>query len=1508
MHTLSTRRALSTLAWLLCLAALVGCAQQVGDIDRTQPNKTRKADLDGVWFMMDTVTDVPVSSASTFIGETSKTEKIVWEVQENLLVAYRAYPLIPGAEDISNSQPTPDRVGVDNPIAAYPILSHFDIQRDYNSATGEQSNVLSENTTDRPWFQRDYMRVDWSQNLLINFDFISDWLPTPSQTSYFLEPERENARSASFERDPNGDLAYFDVPRRILLEPDVWGCILSSPWYVWSTEDCATAEVEIVTAFARTDPRRDYEPLHYDDQDMNRFGYFRSERYVHDPQRGPLDSIRQRLANRHNLWEATYRRDPNGDFARDDQGRLIPIPVPERTHRTIPYYLSATFPTDDPLLLDAARDTMNQWDRVGREAVAAAKGISPDQVSEVFVLCQHPVADDDHPACGQPGFAPRPGDLRHSTLYWVESDQLLGPLGYGPVASDPETGEILSGRAYVYGSGINTYASYGLDVIRFMNGSLDPDDLQSAQHIRDEVQRRARGSLDLDKVDPRLRQSPLRPGGALRPEKRALRESTRHRLNAYDPQVSKDRLERARAEGLRGGMSNGELQRALQQRTSLSDDALSDALSDRLHPSRWLSPTHLKELRRRRLQATARGWDGHDMIDLNVIGIARSYEGRDDYDQIWRELRAEIFRSTALHEVGHTVGLRHNFQGTFDSLNFFDEYWAARQENLKEPESLYDLYELSALTEAQIEARMREYQYSSIMDYGVAFNTDLKGLGRYDEAAFVYAYSAGSVLDADAPCDGTDRLPDPDGGCLVQAPGFVQVFRKRAKDLGGAADILQQTDEYGHRFDDLTTPNLPWLERWHYTTAIQSFPSIADAFDREWMRRDLYQSGAQQGGDDAPVRVPYLFCSDEWVGALLSCQVYDHGADMFEMTQTIVNDYRAYYYFHNFKRDRLVWDPTDALFRYFYYTFLPLSDYYQSWYLAPEGYDEVQDNYLGLALNMGFNLFSEAISTPPYGTFCTGLDGNLVHLSDEPGQTRAQASDFILTAYCDQDAPFYQIAQGQGRRRFTIYDADSGYHFDTRPQEAGHYWATLAAFWALIDPEAFVLGSEADVGTFAISYYDIFSDEIDQLVASVISEDYTAYSPLLEVTDESEGARTGQLHYRVPSPSWDPEQQLLFDPETGVPVADAQGPSRAATALCEPCTANAQCNGHDGFTGGTFCQPIDDTGARYCLQDCTDDPGLCRDSETCDDTTGNCLPTSGSCDGEVPSCALATPRGRCPSGQTCQEGACVDLWPVIESDATFSLFDDMVFYGMLYTTSNYSTRYNDRLNVFKMGGDEELSPGDGFEVLTFTDPVSGDAYGAIAESCEGDTLTGGPTGLCGACQEHTDCAGYTGDLGDTYCQPINGEDDPVWFCLQDCTDAPDACPAGTACNDAGNCAPEDLSCDGDEAPCGPANPLGACQDGATCQDGACVQPRELSPQCRYNLNRQTAGARMILRGQRLTQRYNETLEAYWADDGSNAERELRLFRLYSRARFDLESHVERLNDIRAVYDIFGKVY
>ena len=86
---------------------------------------------------------------------------------------------------------------------------------------------------------------------------------------------------------------------------------------------------------------------------------------------------------------------------------------------------------------------------------------------------------------------------------------------------------------------------------------------------------------------------------------------------------------------------------------------------------------NLKKIQGYRKHAISKSADLIDMIAPDIEGLVRKYSQEytgDQDDELWRKLRAEIFAAVAEHEVGHTVGLRHNFQGSYDSLNYFEDY------------------------------------------------------------------------------------------------------------------------------------------------------------------------------------------------------------------------------------------------------------------------------------------------------------------------------------------------------------------------------------------------------------------------------------------------------------------------------------------------------------------------------------------------------------------------------------------------------------------------------------------------------------------------------------------------------------------------------------------------------------------------------------------------------------------------------------------------------------------
>jgi hypothetical protein len=302
---------------VVCSLATTSCGNTIPPINRVQPQVIEKSALSGEWFYQQTVIDHPHTIAWTIVGESSRMERLVWEIQEDLLIARRSYEWIADGEGPGAS--TTGEVGA--PVAIYRVEGHFDIRREYNPVTGEEVNTLVENALDRPWYARRYMRVDWSRNLVSEAEFLLlarlyDGVEAESVAYYQEDPRHPDF--PTFDHDEDGALEYFDITNKMFVQPttidfdDGWG---PEPvcWLLYQTHtDCAPAEVTVRVSFLRTEPERGYQPWDYSGDRMERFGYFVSERPGFDDDYGVVEPERSFFINRHDIWEESYARDGDG--------------------------------------------------------------------------------------------------------------------------------------------------------------------------------------------------------------------------------------------------------------------------------------------------------------------------------------------------------------------------------------------------------------------------------------------------------------------------------------------------------------------------------------------------------------------------------------------------------------------------------------------------------------------------------------------------------------------------------------------------------------------------------------------------------------------------------------------------------------------------------------------------------------------------------------------------------------------------------------------------------------------------------------------------------------------------------------------------------------------------------------------------------------------------------------------------------------------------------------------
>jgi len=584
---------------LVGLALGLGCAQNVSDINRVQPNAVKKSDLLGrEWYVRNTVVDAHFTGALTFIGQQSKLQRVAFDVQEKALFAYRTYEFVEGSEAFGqkgdSDVPLKDATGapvkhwvlkdyqrtrcVPNaaekallgatdpveyfcgakpsadtkcasaavaeeadfagnciqkatrfvyrgaPIMAFPIGSHFDIKRGYSPATGEKSNVIEENTTDRKWYDREYMRVAWGDNAVLSLDgdVAVELLVTAGQSkavSLFqgdTAPEGEQLEIVVDGAAPQKYLTFINnmVYQAPLTELEGYGTIplcYFYPWYSGGVFDCSSEQVKIRTFFLEVPQLagdKAYVSLDQDDRDFEKFGYFRTERPKWELEFGSMYSGAIRKVNRHRIWESYVRKlEPAGkgvaagEFAIDPSTNVWKgdFDYAKMTPQPIVYYLSEDFPRD--LVADSIAIAKG-WNVAFMDTVKALKGAPP--AHDMFILCENNDATAtaaiqanknavvaEYSTAGTPNgtfckdmnTVHRNGDLRYSFMYAVNAPNQAGLYGYGPSAADPVTGEIISASAYAYVAPMQLGASRALDVIEFISGVKDYRDIQRASDI-----------------------------------------------------------------------------------------------------------------------------------------------------------------------------------------------------------------------------------------------------------------------------------------------------------------------------------------------------------------------------------------------------------------------------------------------------------------------------------------------------------------------------------------------------------------------------------------------------------------------------------------------------------------------------------------------------------------------------------------------------------------------------------------------------------------------------------------------------------------------------------------------------------------------------------------------------------------------------------------------------------------------------------------------------------------
>jgi len=421
----SWMKAVATGALALAVSGAFGCAEEREPINRVQPDAMAKSFFVGAdlvdhsdnpeFYVNGTLLDIGYGAevSGVFTAFYSNDLSIIrWEITEDLLIGRLAYERIEGTDGKGAGLETNDG----QVLYVFNITRHFDIKNAYNSSTGEELNVIEENTSDRPWYQREYFRVDWSANKVTNaYDFDTmavygvlfgvDWEPI----NYYVN-DPTHAHAPHFEPSDG----YFDITNKAFATPGMvdlsslgWGytelpaCWLDGDFAGGTAPNgnCNPVEVTIRHSFWKK-PDSDYEPMDWDGFMFQAAGAFVKERYGFARNYGMSDTEWRRFISRYNIWDQSHveqecytpQTTPVGEDARRD------IDPANGTHDeceavgpgsrcdiytqkcTIPYMSRETQPIvwyytvdSDHRYFDATDLARHDWDAAMRVAVMAAR-------------------------------------------------------------------------------------------------------------------------------------------------------------------------------------------------------------------------------------------------------------------------------------------------------------------------------------------------------------------------------------------------------------------------------------------------------------------------------------------------------------------------------------------------------------------------------------------------------------------------------------------------------------------------------------------------------------------------------------------------------------------------------------------------------------------------------------------------------------------------------------------------------------------------------------------------------------------------------------------------------------------------------------------------------------------------------------------------------------------------------------------------------------------------------
>ncbi len=436
--------------------------------------------------------------------------------------------------------------------------------------------------------------------------------------------------------------------------------------------------------------------------------------------------------------------------------------------------------------------------RAGKDACGLSANIilpedNPQGTRWSSALCAAAVRANDLELMDRCGKAlnARLGDLRFNQINLLDQPQSGSPWGIMADSSDPLTGEKVASSVNVWTDVTDFWSQRAVDYLRYMKGELTDAEVTEGTYIKDYAQAALAASRG---VLPRYSAADVRKNIdavmdadfskfdmkalAANPSVRAQAAEMRARLSQVHAEWSQSSSSasryRARLQSAIGSDLEAELLTKMMLDRVGDRGALSEAERMALaSPFRMANPQvsrELNQLLERGLVARGACMMNEAPAPYSFVPLAKILESKfeafnpgdsktkqfERAEKMRRYIAQKAHYNVLAHEMGHSVGLRHNFVSSSSAYNFRPQYWQLRTRNgavttectdiTTDPDACVGPRYFDPMSQDEVDNLLPMFMQSSIMEYAGETTQDFIGLGTYDFAAARMFYGDAATM------------------------------------------------------------------------------------------------------------------------------------------------------------------------------------------------------------------------------------------------------------------------------------------------------------------------------------------------------------------------------------------------------------------------------------------------------------------------------------------------------------------------------------------------------------------------------------------------------------------------------------------------------------------------------------------------------------------------------------------------------------------------------------------